>query len=65
MGDIADMILEGDDDGWVGYQKDLAARPRGPGKCPECGGETCLRTGKFGKFYGCSTFLKCHETRSY
>jgi hypothetical protein len=35
----------------------------GKGPCPICGGETGLRTGKFGKFYGCLKFPKCKGSR--
>jgi hypothetical protein len=27
--------------------------------CPKCGGKLVFRTGKFGKFKGCSNFPKC------
>lgn len=36
----------------------------GPGKCPSCGAETVLRKGKFGEFYGCTTYPKCHGSRN-
>lgn len=32
-------------------------------KCPFCGGELVLRKGKYGPFYGCSTYPKCKFTR--
>ncbi|MCK4244409.1 MAG: type I DNA topoisomerase [Candidatus Omnitrophica bacterium] len=32
-------------------------------KCPECGSPLLLREGKYGKFFGCSTFPKCKYTR--
>ena len=32
------------------------------GKCPRCGGDLVLRKGKYGKFYGCSKYPKCHYT---
>lgn len=31
--------------------------------CPSCGGELVLRKGKFGMFYGCSSFPGCRFTR--
>lgn len=31
-------------------------------KCPECGAVMILRTGKKGKFWGCSRFPKCRKT---
>ncbi len=31
--------------------------------CPSCGGELVLRKGKFGMFYGCSSFPRCRFTR--
>ena len=33
-------------------------------KC-NCGAEMKLRDGKYGKFWGCSTFPKCRQTRRY
>ncbi len=32
-------------------------------KCPFCGGELVLRRGKYGQFWGCSTYPKCKFTR--
>lgn len=32
--------------------------------CPVCGGELVLRKGKFGMFYGCSSFPRCRFTRN-
>ncbi len=32
------------------------------GKCPRCGGNLVLRSGKYGKFYGCSNYPKCKYT---
>jgi ssDNA-binding Zn-finger/Zn-ribbon topoisomerase 1 len=29
------------------------------GKCPKCGAPLVLRNGRFGEFYGCSTYPKC------
>ncbi len=34
-------------------------------KCPKCGAPMVLRTGKNGKFYGCSKFPSCKGTRDY
>ncbi len=31
-------------------------------KCPQCGGNLIERSGKFGKFLGCSNYPKCHYT---
>jgi 5-methylcytosine-specific restriction endonuclease McrA len=39
------------------------ARPRYPGECP-CGGKFVMRSGPFGRFYGCSRYPACRETRS-
>jgi len=36
---------------------------KGPGLCPRCGLSTVLKTGKFGKFYGCIDFPKCKGNR--
>lgn len=34
--------------------------------CPECGkGNLVVRTGKFGKFFSCSTFPDCHFTKPF
>lgn len=30
--------------------------------CPRCGNKLILRTGKYGSFYGCSSYPKCHYT---
>lgn len=32
-------------------------------KCPFCGSELVLRRGKYGQFWGCSTYPKCKFTR--
>lgn len=32
-------------------------------KCPFCGSELVLRNGKYGRFWGCSTYPKCKFTR--
>ena len=32
-------------------------------KCPFCGNELILRKGKYGEFWGCSTYPKCKFTR--
>ncbi|MBP6882024.1 MAG: type I DNA topoisomerase [Candidatus Levybacteria bacterium] len=34
-------------------------------KCPECGNELVIRTGKFGKFISCSTFPTCKYTKPF
>jgi ssDNA-binding Zn-finger/Zn-ribbon topoisomerase 1 len=33
--------------------------------CPLCGSKMILRSGKYGKFYGCSRFPYCRGTRKY
>lgn len=33
--------------------------------CPKCNGELKLRTGKYGKFYGCSNYPACKFTAPY
>ncbi|MBO4558078.1 MAG: NERD domain-containing protein [Bacteroidales bacterium] len=35
------------------------------GRCPRCGGKLVLRSGKYGKFYGCSSYPKCRYTHPY
>lgn len=34
-------------------------------ECPVCGLEMILRDGKFGKFWGCSNYPKCHGTEQW
>ncbi len=36
---------------------------RNPEKCSECGGDLVEKEGRFGKFYGCSNYPKCHFTK--
>ena len=31
--------------------------------CPSCGGELCLRKGRYGMFYGCGNFPACRFTK--
>lgn len=40
-------------------------RPRGPGPCPKCGGETKFRPGtaNYDPFYGCANFPACRGAR--
>jgi hypothetical protein len=33
-------------------------------KCPKCGAKLVLKTGKYGKFFGCSKFPKCKGSLS-
>ncbi len=33
--------------------------------CPKCGNELKLRSGKYGKFYGCSNYPYCKFTMKY
>ena len=33
-------------------------------KCPDCGSPMVKRNGRYGEFYGCSTYPKCRGTRS-
>jgi very-short-patch-repair endonuclease len=33
--------------------------------CPKCGSRMLLRSGRFGKFYGCSKYPYCRATRPY
>ena len=32
------------------------------GQCPRCGGSLVYRVGRYGKFWGCSNYPKCHYT---
>ncbi|NIM47520.1 MAG: AAA family ATPase [Candidatus Aenigmarchaeota archaeon] len=34
-------------------------------KCPSCGSDMVLRSGRYGEFYGCSKFPYCRGTRPY
>lgn len=34
-------------------------------KCPKCGSNMVLRTGRHGKFYGCSKYPRCRGTREH
>ena len=34
-------------------------------KCPQCGSAIVIRTGRFGKFFSCSTFPDCKFTRQF
>ena len=31
--------------------------------CPRCGGSLVIRDGRYGKFYGCSSYPKCTYTQ--
>jgi len=33
--------------------------PEDPLKCPDCGGEVALKTGRFGPYFGCTKYPKC------
>jgi hypothetical protein len=33
-------------------------------RCPYCGGQLILRTGKFGDFWGCKTYPKCNYSKN-
>lgn len=71
MGDMADYYLEqcldhdDFDSDLDGEPMDCRIKPVGPGKCPRCQADTVLRTGIYGKFYGCSTFPHCKGSRNY
>ena len=32
--------------------------------CPKCGGSLIERSGKYGKFFGCSNYPKCNFTKN-
>ena len=34
-------------------------------KCDKCGKPMLLREGKYGKFYGCSNYPDCQNTKPY
>ena len=63
LADLDDPEADPSDCGIGGYRGRYRAKPSGPGSCPRCGADTILREGKFGKFYGCSTFPKCKGSR--
>ena len=39
-------------------------KPGSGEKCPRCGGELVKRSGRFGWFYGCSSFPNCRYTKN-
>lgn len=41
-----------------------AASLSGQPRCPRCNGKLVLRTGRFGKFYGCSHYPRCKFTQN-
>lgn len=49
----------------IKYAKEVAKskKENSIGKCPKCGGALVLRTGKYGKFLGCSNYPKCKYTQ--
>lgn len=67
MGDMAELSMQTGDE--YDDQYDPISRfpriPIGPGSCPKCGSDTELRNGRYGEFYGCSTFPACRGTRKY
>ena len=71
MGDAADYYrgLCVDDDGDWRNEREERERERsshsGPGLCPECDGETILRGGMYGDFWGCKSFPECKGSRSH
>jgi len=42
----------------------MCHKPTGPGECPICGSSTVLKSGRNGKFYGCSKFPSCKGSRN-
>lgn len=51
-----------------GFVPTYRASKKGKGKapkCPSCGSSMVLRTGPYGKFYGCSRFPSCKGTRQF
>lgn len=43
-------------------EKEVLKKPESE-KCPKCNGGLVKRNGKFGEFYGCSNYPKCHFTK--
>jgi len=43
---------------------EVGGKSRGPGSCPSCGGDTTLRQGRHGGFFGCNAFPKCRGNRA-
>ncbi len=37
----------------------VEAWPETPLSCPQCGGEVAIKTGRFGPYFGCTTYPKC------
>ena len=53
------------EDVFGGKPKDIKSAPAKMSMiCPECGKKLVERSGKFGKFIGCSGFPKCRFTQS-
>ena len=71
MGEMADYYLSQFDGGdyWENTKEDEIRidyprkAERGPGPCPLCDKPTVKKEGRFGQFYGCSTFPKCKGSR--
>lgn len=49
----------------VGDKSDVPVVKNNDTKCPKCGGQLIIKTGKFGKFYGCSNFPQCKFSKKY
>ena len=40
-------------------------KPGGVPSCPSCGSRMALRSGRFGRFFGCTSYPRCRGTRRY
>ena len=58
-----DYTASGETSGKKTYRKSGYGSPTPT--CPECGASMALRTGKRGKFWGCSKYPSCRGTRDY
>ena len=48
----------------IKYHKQQTEYKLQQGICPRCGALLVLRQGRYGKFYGCSNYPRCHYTHS-
>lgn len=46
------------------FTKLHTAKPTGAGPCPVCGGNTAIKYGIHGDFFGCSNFPECKGSRN-
>jgi hypothetical protein len=66
MEDAFDDCFGGDIYAIEKYFSKYVAYPRSPNPpdCPECNGKLQIKLGRFGEFWGCPSWPKCHGSRS-